>query len=222
MITVLTPARDKLLTTVRAVKANLDLSQDTADPDELLLNTIREVSDWISNYCNRAFQLEEVEELVAGDNLPDMLLSRTPLVEVTEVALLGLTATDAVQLITDYDIFDREAGIIQRRLGFTTTNLSNNTISFAPSNYAQKRWRITYSGGYELPNWRDGDRNLPYDLERAAIEIVKTFYLNRKFDTSITSYKIGDTSVSWRAGAGELSGIPERAQNILNYYRRAV
>lgn len=219
-ITVFQEGPDNLLTSLAKVKLTLGITNSDETYDELLEDFIKESSDFIENYTGRKFGLATVRESVVGNGLPDILLSRTPILEVLEV-MLDETA------YTDYTVYDKDAGILQRTLGWTSTNIRHDLISPHPSSYGEKRWHITYTGGYVLPSWMgsSGDRDLPYDLERACIELVKTDFYNRSRDGTITQYKQGETSVTWKQSSwdqerGELANLPSRAATVLAYYKR--
>lgn len=211
-IEILDPPESRNLTTKEKVKQTLNLS--SSDHDTMIDDMISATSDFVVNYCGREFAKQRVKESLPGKGLPEILLSITPLVSVEKVEF------DDTE-IESWVIHDREAGIILRRGGFRSTNLPFNTINSHPSSYEENRWHFTYVGGFILPGWNgnNGTRNMPYDLERAVIDIVKGQYLSRDIDASITRYRIGDTQAWWdRRGAGSM---PEAAEMVLNYYRRA-
>ena len=217
-ITVVTPAPDQLLTSIDAVKLTLDLSG--VSKDNLLEDLIRAASDWVSRYCGRTFGKEEVTEKVVGKGVPEILLSRTPIVSISEVLYKGSVQDGVV-------IQDSQAGIVFLDTGFTSSEISFNTITPHPSSYGREDWSFTYEGGYVLPSWfvTGEERNLPYDLERAVINLVKTSYHKVDIDETLKSYRIGDTTITW-ANANEAIGtvgasMPGSARDVLNYYRRA-
>lgn len=215
-IEVITPAVDNYLTSVDKLKLILGISDNSQD--SLLEEMIKQASDLIETYTGRVFAEEEVVESLPGKGTPDILLSRTPIINVTSVKF-DTTETPG------WVILDKDAGIIQRRDGWLNTNLSWATISPHESSYYENRWHFTYTGGYKLPS-AGAQRNLPYDLERACIEISKTYHEQAQMDGTLESYKIGDTSVKWAkrsasGSGGEFSSIPNIALNVLDYYRRA-
>ena len=217
-ITVVDAAPDELLTTIEAIKRNLGITDP--DEDEQIEDMIRQNSDFIKSYTSRIFARQNVTETFIGKGLPNVQLSITPIISIS--SLLLKTA-----VVTDFTIDDAEAGIIQIKTGFTSTELGWNTIDRAVSPYGIKDWSCTYIGGYTLPSWQTTGipRSLPYDLERACIEMTKTTYHNASLDGSIKTYKVGDTTVSWNRSSSSSSandaGIPTVAANILDYYRRA-
>lgn len=219
-IQVLEPPPSTWLTSLEAVKLTLGITDNSQD--ELLGSLIASASDFVKSYTGRDFALQTVKESLAGRGLPDLVLSLTPIVEVEKVEF------DDTE-IDDWVILDKEAGFIQRKFGFNSTNIPYDTINRFPSNYEEKRWHVTYTGGYVLPSFgcSQGQRNLPYDLERAIIGMVKTAISSLQFDGTMKSYKIGDTTVTWdrtvssSEAAGLSSLVPSSSLAVLNYYRRA-
>lgn len=221
-IEVITAAPDKLLTKLATVKAAMGITASTYDT--LLGDLIAAASDFAVRYCGREFAKQTVKESIAGKGLPDAMISLTPIVEIEKIEL------DDAEM-DGWTILDREAGFIQRRGSFTSTNLPNPTITPHPSNYYEKRWHVTYTGGYVLPGWT-GDgvvRNLPYDLERAIIAMIKSQFAKDSagiVDGTMKSYKIGDTTIQWETSPQALGPdnvgalIPGAALAVLNYYKR--
>ena len=219
-ITVVDAAPNTRLTTIEAVKRNLGITD--ADQDEPIEDMIQQNSDFITSYTSRVFARQNVTESFIGKGLPNVELSITPIISISELKL-----KEAIVTSENFTINDAEAGILQIETGFTSTELAWNTIDRAVSPYGVKDWSCTYIGGYTLPSWQTTGipRDLPYDLERACIEMTKSTFHNASLDGSIKTYKIGDTSVTWdkssSASGVNNAGIPTVAANILDYYRRA-
>ena len=217
-ITVVDAAPNELLTTVEAVKRNLGITDP--DQDEPIMDMIRQNSAFIKSYTGRTFARQNVTETFVGKGLPNIQLSITPIISISAMTLKGA-------VVTGFTIDDPEAGIIQIETGFTSTEIAWNTIDRAVSPYAVKDWACTYIGGYTLPSWQTTGipRDLPYDLERACIEMTKSTFHNATLDGSIRTYKIGDTSVTWdkspSSGGVNNAGIGTVAANILDFYKRA-
>ena len=217
-ILVVDAAPNTLLTTIEAVKRILNITD--ADQDEAIQDMIQQNSDFIVSYTARTFARQNVTESFVGTGLPNVQLSITPIIS---ISALTLKTTP----VTTFTIDDAAAGIIQLKTGFTSTELHWNTIDRAPSPYGVKDWACTYIGGYTLPSWKTTGlpRDLPYDLERACLEMTKETFNNATLDGSMKTYKVGDTTVSWdrtpRSSSSNDAGIPVTAANILDFYRRA-
>lgn len=224
-ITQLTPAPpNTLLTTMRMLQAYLNVPSPDPGQVDMMTHLLQMSSDFVCNYCGRQFAKQRVLEMRPGDGLPDLLLSITPIVEVETVQFDG-GAED-----TDYIIGDPEAGYLQKQGGWRDTSFWSHYLNDSPTSYAQLKWGITYTGGYVLPGWPTGSgaRTLPYDLERACIEIVRSGYKQAIIgaDPAMTTYKIGETMASWKQDADFLGGdmaalgIPASAVGILQHYKR--
>lgn len=225
-IEVLEPPPSRNLTTVAKMKLTLGIPASDESKDDLLADMITSASDFIRRYTGRDFARQVVTEKLPGKGTPDLILSITPLVEVLSVKKDGMN-------YTDWTILDREAGFIQREAGFTSTAFGHSSIDRAPSSFYRYAWEVTYEGGYILPGWgsSQGELNLPFDLQRAVSEIVKSAYMGRGMDGNWKSYKIGDTAVSFGSTTGggaagadasnAIAGIPPNALSVLQWYRRA-
>ncbi len=166
IIRVTGPAASTALTTLETVKAVLGISGAT--DDVYLTLAIGQASAVISNYCNRVFALETVEEAIrpAMDNYPwnvpgglsPVQLSRWPVTVITSVT------EDGVMLIpgTDYEV-DRAQGQLWR------LDLNGHLIAWRTA-----RIVVVYTGGYVLPP--SASRTLPVDLELATIIGAHAFY----------------------------------------------
>lgn len=217
-IEVLTPAPDTKLTTVAKVKAMLGIAVSDTSKDETLDDMIQAASDFAVRYCNRIFAKQTVKESLVGKGRPDLMVSITPILTLTKVEFDEIEVDDCV-------ILDKEAGFIQRRSGFRSTEFLSNDFDLAPSSFGEKRWHVTYEGGYVLPGWGESGetRTLPYDIERAIQSMVKVSYKNQLLDGSMKSYKIGDTAITWERSLtdGNLGGlVPPDALAVLRYYQR--
>lgn len=211
-LVVVTPADDYLLTTVLAVKVELDISDE--DNDNLIESFIEQASDQISTFTGRVFAKEQVKETIGATGLPEILLNRTPIVTVDEIKYDGTE-------VTDYSISSYKAGILYRETGWSDTSISWNTFEKEhPSPYLKPSWEFTYTAGYVLPNQStvSAPRDLPHDLERACIDMVKTLYRSKSLDSSIKRYKVGDTDISFERSGGL---ITPTVSSVLSYYRRA-
>jgi hypothetical protein len=212
-ITVNTAAPHKRLTSLPAVKRELDLST-TIDNDKLLEDLIEQASDFIHDYCDKEFARETVTETIQSRGGPILMTARTPIQSITYIELDGSSVSS-----TAYEIDDADAGMIWKEDGFSNTIITDSIINEYPTKHGRRNWAVKYVAGYVLPNSTQGARTLPYDLERACINIVKSWFLDRKADPNLRYQKIGDAAEA-RFDSLEAVGLGPTTLGILNRYRR--
>lgn len=211
-ISITTPAVDTQLTTIESVKSELGIVGSDEHP--LLTDYIRQASDMIARFCSRTFAEERVVETVGATGLPEILLTRTPVKTVNSVSFDGGVA------ITDYTVEDPDAGILFRETLWTSTVIGFGGVIPHPSSYKRPLWSFDYTGGWYLPNWATvANRDLPYDLERACLDLVTNLYRQKGVDPAMSRYRIGDTDITWARKGGLLT---DRIESVLQFYRRAV
>lgn len=196
MLTVITPATNIRLTTVATVKAELGIT-GTSD-DAWIDDTIDRASDTITRYCNRSFAAETVREVVYLDRPTEALLcSRFPVAAVIEIGA-GSTMNGAF----GYEI-ERETGLLH--------SLNSTTVDRIP--WPAGKITVNYTSGYVLPG--DDGRDLPHDVERAAILLVKAAYFARTRDPLIKSETVPDALQSsyW------MGDLPPEVEGILSRWR---
>lgn len=149
-ITAIAPS---LLLTTRA-RVTEDLGSLPAGDVAFVDRLIREASAAIVTYCGRPFARETVTETVPAYGDVHLMLSRTPLVEVTAV-----TSDSSVVPVTDYGIANRERGLLYRRAGWQWTTQAYPGLSAAdPFSFGtplpgqeEPLVSVDYTGGYILP-----------------------------------------------------------------------
>lgn len=197
-VTVVSAANSYDLTTVSNVITELGLTDTEAVDNHVLLSRlITRASDTIRSLTNRDFAKEDVEEtLFVRRTTPRIILSRTPVVSIDKIELDG----DSVEAST-YTIEDAERGFVYRVDGdyWDSTITAGGHIVERATRWGEYDWKVTYTAGYDLPSFSNSP-NLPMDVERAAIEMVDSWYRARRTDPSIKSERIGEASVTYREG----------------------
>ena len=196
MITVTTPASDQLLATVQGAKDLLGISG--TDQDALLGTILIGASSACSSYCSRVFGSEVVTETTAGSDRHSLVLTRRPLISVSEVR-----RDDEVVDTDDYQIESDDAGMLYHLSGWS--KLTNMRPDY---------WAIDYTAGYVLPN-HVGTQTLPGEIEQACLETIKTWYLGRCRDMTIRSEQVGEYVDRTFSG----QALPLIAQNLLKPWR---
>lgn len=227
--TIIVPAPTRNLTSLATLKRMLNIVDDSKD--EELAMVIAASSDYVCNYCGREFAMQTVREELKSAGTPELLLSLTPIINIDQVAYDDVS-------VDGWTLYDADAGIIQDVPNFRSTMLRSTTWDDHPSSYGRKRWSVTYTGGYVLPDWGEsqGDRTLPFDLERAVLDLCRATYAQSQLDPSVldpnmSKYKIGDTEITWGGRSKQTGGsgnrdnsgglLPPTSKAVLDYYRRA-
>jgi hypothetical protein len=194
-------ASGRRLTTVAAVKSELDIT-DGAD-DAYLASLIDQASDAVAGWCNRVFAVETVaEHLTLRCPRAAILLSRWPLISLTSTTRNG----EALEVVAT-EVDDTEGGLYRLDADGARTDWPSGTLI------------LTYSAGYVLPG--DSGRTLPYDVERATLITVKGNYMARTRDPLIRSETVdGAGATSYFAGTH--SQLPTEAEALLTPYRNLV
>lgn len=208
MLKVITPAANKQLTTVDVVKSELGIS-DTSQ-DTLLAKLIDQASDAIVSFCGRPFAREDYRETVPGYGTNRLLLSRTPIVQISSVV------ADS-EIITDYLLENAEAGILYRKRGWQWAPTLGWHITWQPVGGSENlNFTVDYTAGYVLPGDEGDTRTLPHDIERACIDTVKAWFHARERDPAVTGEGVGDYQASYA------QGLPASVRQLLEPWRRVV
>lgn len=201
--TVATAATSTDLTTLAAVKAELDIQ--TGGQDDILKRYIASASAAVAQHCNRVFPVESLVDrfvpvsdssrgLLVGPRGP-LQLSRWPIVDVTSVT------EDGSALAEDSDFIGVERpGQLIRLDGDRAKSWSNTEIE------------VTYSAGYAT---------IPSDLEDAVIRMVTKRYSAKGRDPNLKQQNIpGVLEQSWWIATGSQAGnMTPDIVDILEAYR---
>lgn len=215
MITIVSPASSRKLTVLGAVKSALELSGTTHDA--ILDQTIDQASAAIAANCGREFARETVKETVAGHGGVFLAVGRTPIVSITAIRECdGVVTVPA----SDYVVHDAAVGLIRRKTGVWLWSAAQyvGAVGRPVAGSEAAYYEVEYVGGYALPSM-SGTRDLPFDIERACIELVKAWFLGRGRDPSVQSEHANDVYNATYFGGGDGS-FPPLVRDILAPWRR--
>lgn len=211
-LTVTTTNANTDFITLSQVKTALSIATSTAY-DSNLEDIIDMASDAIRDHCGRVFRLQGYTETMPGDGSQFLKLKNTPIVEVTNVTLRG----DA---ITDYEIADRNAGLLFRELGWEWTMAAGTvTLDDYPIPDGDLfKFSAAYAAGYRMPGNSSAAatstsaviQQLPKSIRKACLVTVVSWFKGQSRDERITSKSVGPLSISW-AGLG----MPTIAEGLL-------
>lgn len=197
ILTVTDAADTQDLTILSTVKSELEITATT--DDDFLGTLITESSVAIATYCNRVFGKETVSEQFRLTCRRDkLMLARVPVDTITSVTV------DGTALESDGYEIDKTTGFLYRLSGDCRTCWTGSKIV------------VVYSAGFTLLT------ELPYDIERAAIDLVKRRYFARSRDASLRSVDVPDVIEEQYWGgqnAPTVGGLPEDIARSLDPYR---
>ena len=189
-------ARD--LTILETVKSELGIVKN--DHDDVLSRLIHQQSAAAETYCNRVFAKETLVDhlrLYGQWAVGNLILSRYPVESITSIVEDDVTLDAAL-----FD-FDPATGIVWRldASGYPQPFYSNVVATFV--------------AGYELL------AELPHDIERAVILMVKQAWYARTRDPLVKSEDVPGVLRQdfWVGTVGE-NALPPEAASLLDPYRR--
>lgn len=196
ILTVSTAASSYNLTDLSAVKTELGITSTTED--DKITSWIQQASAFIARYCGRVFAEETLSEQFRLSREESVLqLSRWPVSSITSVT----QDTDSALASTDYEL-DPDKGQVTR------------LVSALPVTWTAQKIVVVYVAGYELL----GD--LPYEIERAAILLVKQYRSASTRDPMLKSEEIpGVLSSTFWVGGPPGGVIPPEIAALLDPYR---
>lgn len=206
LLTVLTPASSRALTTLAAVRDEIDAGAD--DTDARLTRWIAEESARIEARLGRVLVSEDVRETFRLDhrdrwhaNPPDHLrLTRRPVTAIASAVVDGA--------ILDPDRFetDAEAGLVFRLRGSRREPWCGRMIE------------VTYTGGYPSIG------ALPRPIEAACLGLIRHRWAARGRDPMLRSLAIPGVATEqyWVGSTGEEGDMPPEIAALLEPYRNPV
>lgn len=191
------------LTTLERVK--LELGIDNTDNDDLLEAKIAEASADIEASIGRTVCRAGITETFWPVTGNTMILDRWPVASITSV-----TVDDVLLDASEYRL-DPETGILYRL----------DASGYPCTWYAAKSIIVVYTAGYIMPG--ETDRDLPYALEGAAIELVSSYWQARGRDASLKAEEIPDVirREYWVGQVGSEGELPPSVVTKIAPYRRA-
>lgn len=169
MLTVITAASSRWLTTLAAVKAELGITGN--DSDAMLQQWIAESSSAVEQFCNRVFAAEQVSETLRSDRSLRLLqLARWPLIEVTSIIEAGNAPLGAA----DYEAELPPAHLFRLSGDYRTCWATGKIV-------------VQYWAGYKLPEQNappvpDSAQALPAVIQGCCNRIVGLRYAAQKRD----------------------------------------
>ncbi len=215
--TVTTPATDRALTTLDTVKAVLGITDGSQDA--VLKLDIVQLSAACENFCNRSFAIEAIQDVFRAQRgylgsgldgaVNPLQLARWPIVEILSVTTLVSSSDQPVVLVEGADFeADYDAGRLFR------LNARAN-----PCDWPAIRTIVSYRAGYSLPSV-GAARNLPPDVERAALRLIAGAHASDGRDPMLREEDVAGIgrAVFWVPGT-DTGAFPPEVADLLDNYR---
>lgn len=204
---------DNALTTLARAKSYLDISGTSKDL--ILTMLILAASKYIEEtHCKRRFKHQTyTSEVYSGNGTPRLFLKNKPIISGSTVTLQRRTTVmneASWENVDSEDYFiDNTGAKLEMVAGVFEEGIQN--------------YRVTYTAGFYLPSeteYQDGtddDKDLPYDLELAMLDMVSSMYSART-SSGVVKEKVGQVEVTYAENAAEDPKIKE----TLDKYKRPV
>ncbi|MGE4043582.1 MAG: phage head-tail connector protein [Acetobacteraceae bacterium] len=196
LLTVLTPASSRALTTLATVKDEMGITDDAADAR--LQRWIDEASGRIETYLGRVLVSETVRETFRLSGAPACLrLARRPVTAIASIQVDGVT------LATDQYEIDAPAGLLYPVRGEQRIRWFGRTVV------------VAYTGGYASVE------ALPKPIETACLGLLRHRWAARDRDPLLRSLAIPGVATEqyWVGAAGESGDIPPEIVALLDPFR---
>jgi hypothetical protein len=196
LLTVLTPASSRALTTLAAVKDEIGITDDTADPR--LQRWIDEASERIETYLDRVLASETVRETFRLTGSPGCLrLARRPVTAIDSIDVDGVT------LASDQYEVDAAAGLLYPISGDRRVLWCASTVI------------VTHTAGYASV------AALPRPIETACLGLVRHRWAARDRDPMLRSLAIPGVATEqyWVGAPGDDGDMPPEVAALLDPFR---
>ncbi len=203
------------LFTETALKDELGVQGTEPISDELIERAIHAASDAVVGYLGRAITFKTaVVESLPGRNTPWLYLSRTPVTAVNSVKINDETLTT-----DDFEIESLDRGLLYRAALWPLVATGRGSISRgSTSGYEESNVDVDYDGGWVT---KPGEvqqlvRNLPFDIEQAALDIAVTHLDGRGRDKDVTT----ESAEGGQRSYSQEIGLPVNVRRLLDQFRR--
>lgn len=221
IITVCSTATYDKFASVDQLKTLLGVTStaDDALMDELLVRA----SGAIETYVGYPLRKQTYLEQVPAYGTLYLQLDRVPIQSVTVVK-----QGNAALASTEYQVTDPLAGELYRESGWSwTAGMRTEMVQHVVPGSESKIWEVEYVAGYPPSSSTTTEIGMPTVVTQAALEIAKSWYLERKADPNVASKRVGDLAITYRTeqpggGAVDSLMLPATAQRLLSPLRRVV
>ncbi len=179
---------------------------------------IQEASSELDQRCSRVFfRSTAFVEKVPGYGTALLRVSgRLPLLSIISIVRLSDSAGGTPETIDAslYAIDDPDIGTIRHDTGWDwTARVAGDITRDSLAGTEERLYEVTYDGGYvtrsqdEEGDFPNDERNLPFDVERACIDLVVSRYRQRGRDKSVVSERVMSAATTYTKASGRVVGL---------------
>lgn len=196
-------AESRSLVGADVVFAELGIASPTDAQTAQMETMIVQASGLIDRFLDRVLAEEDVTDYFQRPDSDTLRLSRFPVAEILGVIEDGTELTP-----DDWELDDATGQLWRLSAGDRSCWSGSGTTT------------VSYIGGYELPD------DLPADIQRAAVDQVKSQFLGGSRDPNLRSFQVPDVySATFSTGGGDSAGqygLLAQVEQALAPHRRVV
>ena len=197
MLEVVTAAPATDLTTITAVET--EIGAMTSAQKTWAMAAIEAASALIEQEANQVFPQQAYTETIEGSGSSTLMLDRTPILGTPTII------STVNEVIVDFVVKDKLAGVLYRRQGWTQEISYQRGITYDPLGFeTHPGFVISYNAGYHLPSFPDavdpdaGEIELPANIERACVVTLKAWFHSKSRDSTVSWKQVGDLALGYR------------------------
>lgn len=206
------------LASVESLKALLSVTSSANDG--VMSDILKQATETVESYLGRPLRKATYFEKVASYGSMFLQVTNTPVQTISRIL-----KDDFLVGSTEYELAG--AGTIYRRFGWAwTAGVVTDLVPHAMPGTERFSFSIEYVGGYVPSTSTSTEIGVPGPLEKAVLEIGKSWWLGRKLNPTVSAKQVGDLRITYGSGGpdakGGVSGLPPAVISLLNNYQRVV
>ena len=208
MLTVCTSSTNSQLAQLGDLMTMLGATASSSGMDLALT----QASDWATRYVGYELRRQVYQETVASYGNQNLMVSRTPILEVQRFFNSTSTGEATEFQSSEYRVADPDAGFIERDQGYRWTAQEMwNLGSYVKPNSELRPWLLVYEAGYQIGETSSTDdkwattttsNSLPPTIERAVLLRAGEMYQG---SSGVKSMKVGPLSVTYSSEGQDTS-----------------
>lgn len=223
MLKACTSTTGESLSTLAAFKWALSgvTTASSTGQDDFLNSLLVKATKIVERYVGYPLRHASYAETLPGFDSNVLMASRTPIQAVNQIWHLPEYSPVTT---SSYYVNNPDAGLVHRDLGFYwTAGIGYDLDAHVIPNSELRVFQMDYDAGYVLIGSTTTFETVPEDLEEAVLDVATMLYRSVGQDVNVQSQRVGDLSITWDRGRGDLAfGMTQRSAALLQRWRRVV